>query len=118
MLGRNLRRFAKITVLLWWTTANYQSKIFMISKRINIYHETGNVNHYTGLSEYCSRHDIECVFREFALAYQLKIAIKEKSFSVFLKFWVNLMFFCQLYLTKNKCIVLGAAPYDYSMMFF
>ncbi|GHE39058.1 glycosyltransferase family 4 protein [Sphingobacterium griseoflavum] len=90
----------------------------MSKKKIYVCHETGNKNHYIGLEAYCDANEIYCCYREFALFYQIKMIVKTGKLSLLLKLFVNVGFLISLLISKNKIVVLGAAPYDWSMLIF
>jgi len=83
-----------------------------------VFHEYGAQNHYIGLEAFCSQNDYKISYQEFSFVRQLGKGIIRGDFSNFLRGINNLFFILKtlLFGIKNSKVVVGIAPYDWSVV--
>ena len=86
-------------------------------KIIYTLHQTGSESHFLGLKYLCDKNSFKLIYRELNLAFQLYKSIRLFNFNKLCKFFVNIYFLASLFFSKNRIIVLGLAPYHYSLYF-
>lgn len=87
-------------------------------KKIYILHEYGDPKHFTSLQYYADNTGIDLNYKEFTPFKQICKGILRGNTSLIGKGTSNLLFIINAIFSKNKVIVLGAAPYDFHILLF
>lgn len=84
----------------------------MTKKTIYILHKNGADNHYLGLMNLLHKENYTIKFREFSFFSMIFKSLINFKLNIIKKQLLNIIFFLSLFISKNKKIILGIAPYD------
>lgn len=79
---------------------------------IHIFHKNGAPSHYYGLVHLAKNNGWKVKYREFSILSKFYKGILRGNFTLAVKQITNFVFFCSLYFSKDKNVVLGIAPFD------
>ncbi len=90
----------------------------MSKKEVIILHEYGAIHHYRSLKYLIDNDESsEIKFYEFSIARKIFKSILKMDWKLFVRQIYNISNMFNLFFSKNKKVVLGAAAYDYRMYF-
>ena len=87
-------------------------------KNIYVLHEYGDKRHFESLQFYARKQGKNIYYREFTPFKQFIKGILKKDIALLKKAFTNLFFLINLLITKDKVVILGAAPYDFRILLF
>ena len=88
------------------------------SNKIYVLHEFGANSHYLGLQEHCDTNSIKLFYKEFTCIKPFFKSVFKFNIINAKNHFINILFMLNLFFTKNKTIILGAAPYDRRIVYF
>lgn len=91
-----------------------------VHKKVIVIHEYGEPSHYSGLSQWCNKNQVDIEFRSFNVLKRIYLLLRKKKkdslnaiFSDFIWFIIVCLYPGFL---KNKLCVIGMAPFDIAVV--
>lgn len=87
-------------------------------KDIYVLHEYGDKRHFESLQFYANKKGKNVYYREFTPFKQFIKGVLKRDGELLKKAFINLFFLINLFITRDKIVILGAAPYDFRILLF
>ncbi len=87
-----------------------------MSKSIFVLHERSTKEHFVALESYANENELTIKYREFQIGRFIIKSILRLDFTLFVQQLKNVFFFLGMLFTKDKCIVIGIAPLNSSLL--